>query len=98
MADCAALGIVIPADRPQDDGTVEVWAVNWPALAVFVDLADQWEVVGVWTRAIHIGLPVERVETMIRRHSIAEDEADRVFFDVLELAAVALPILNEVTE
>lgn len=91
FADLGVEVVELDGPAPIEVDPSEVWAENWPAFLVFLDLATQWRCIGVGNRLVRLGLDYGEVDRMIVRHGADAD----VFSQIQILEQAALPVLNE---
>lgn len=84
----------IPPD--EDDGSFEVWEVNWEILRVFLSAQTQWrkEYAGMSGHPVWHGLRYGEIETLIRLMGL-QSKALEIFEGVQLMERTALPILNK---
>lgn len=77
-----------------EDGDFLIWPENWATWICFLELGDQWEMVGA-QGFYYNGLPVDRIDRVLARARMTPDDEHIAWQALKAMAAVAKPVLNE---
>lgn len=77
-----------------EDGDYLIWPENWPTWICFLELADQWEMVGA-QGFYYQGIPVERIDRVLARARMSAEDEHEAYDALRAMAAVAKPQLNK---
>lgn len=77
------------------DGAFRILPENWDTFLVWLDLADQWDVVAGFASLFFAGLPNERIDRALARRKLTGEAEQIAYEDIKAMAAVAKPILNK---
>lgn len=82
-----------PAQWQDEEGDYLIWPENWATWLAFLELGDQWEMIGA-QGFYYQGIPVERIDRVLARTGMSAEDEQEAYGHLRAMAAVAKPELN----
>lgn len=100
--DAEALGV--PAENlpdPDDEEETEVfqvWDINWPSMALFLDCSSQWRAIASMAGVFWLGIDYAAAKALLDarpRRAARRHPAHRLLADLRVMEAAAVEVMNE---